>query len=347
MELSKLQTKILNAKSNKTIVISSAASGKTHLLTEKVRQILRAGVNPREIAVITFTNMAAAELRQRLDTDYKDGLFIGTIHALANYMLCSGGVNTSKILDDEKFDELFKLIKQHPKCVKKLEWVLLDEAQDSDPLQFTFLFDMIDPPCFFVTGDPKQSIYQWKGSNPSLMLKLSERAGAKVFDMNENYRNGSNILSYAKKIIRQTGLVDNSIAMAANPGEVTEIPFNIEDIIRFVQDGEEYGNWAILTRTNQEISDISYALKKEKIPFDTFKQGDLSKEELNIKMKQNTVKVLTVHSAKGLEWPNVIVIGMRYYNNEEKNICYVAATRAKKKLVWMTARKKKAKVYEW
>ena len=148
MELSKLQTKILNAPSNRSIVLSAAASGKTRLMTEKVRQLLRAGVNPREIAVITFTNMAAAELRGRLGEDYVDGLFVGTIHALANWMLLSGGVKTTKILQDEEFDELFSLIKENPQCIRHMEWILLDEAQDSSESQFEFLFKTLNPDYF-------------------------------------------------------------------------------------------------------------------------------------------------------------------------------------------------------
>lgn len=108
MKLSKLQEEILNAPYNRVVVMASAAAGKTTLMTEKVRQLIRAGVNPREIAVITFTNMAAGELRQRLGEDYKDGLFVGTIHALANYMLLSAGIKTGKVLDNEEFDKLFE-----------------------------------------------------------------------------------------------------------------------------------------------------------------------------------------------------------------------------------------------
>lgn len=340
MELSKLQQSIIDTPCNRSVVISSAASGKTRLLTEKVRQLLRAGVNPQDIAVITFTNMAAAELRQRLGEDYKEGLFVGTIHALANYMLCSHGIDTSKIINEEKFDELFKLIQKNPQAIKHYQWILLDEAQDSDKLQFNFLFDLIMPECFFVTGDPKQSIYSFKGSNPTLMSKLVEGYGAKIFDMNENYRNGNCILSFSKRLIRPTGLVDNSISMAPYEGKVIETSYDLQTITNLLWQTEDYKNWAILTRTNQEISTISTALKKKGIPLDTFKQGDLSKDELLTKMGQDTVKVLTVHSAKGLEWDNVIVIGMRYYNVEERNVCYVAATRARKLLVWITAGKK-------
>ena len=124
-------------------------------------------------------------------------------------------------------------------------------------------------------------------------------------------------------------------------GEVEEIPYNSGAILQLVKEGR-YGDWAVLARTNQEVSTISSLLKKEKIPFDTFKQGDLSKDELNTKMEQDTVKVLTIHSAKGLEFQTVIVIGARYYNAEERNVCYVAATRARDRLIWMgnTAKKK-------
>lgn len=344
MELSRLQQSIINAPCNKSVVISSAASGKTNILTEKVRQILRAGVNPRDIAVITFTNMAAAELRQRLGDDYKEGLFVGTVHALANYMLCLGGVNTKKVLNEEKFDELFELIKENPSCVRHLEWILLDEAQDSDKSQFQFLFEMIKPDCFFVVGDPKQMIYSFRGSDSTLMMRLGNTPGARIFDMNENYRNGKEILGFAKRLIRPTGLIDTSIPMRERTGEVEEIPYNSGAILQLVKEGR-YGDWAILTRTNQEIADISALLKKEKIPFDTFKQGDLSKDELNIKMNQDTVKVLTVHSAKGLEFSNVIVIGARYYNAEERNVCYVAATRARDRLVWMGTSKRRGKSF--
>ena len=60
-------------------------------------------------------------------------------------------------------------------------------------------------------------------------------------------------------------------------------------------------------------------------------------------MANNSVKVLTVHSAKGLEADNVIVIGVSKWNKkaEERRVAYVAATRARKKLIWMRSAPKK------
>ena len=51
-------------------------------------------------------------------------------------------------------------------------------------------------------------------------------------------------------------------------------------------------------------------------------------------MKDNRVKVLTIHSSKGLENKNVIVTGALLYSEEERKIAYVAATRAENALYW-------------
>ena len=70
-------------------------------------------------------------------------------------------------------------------------------------------------------------------------------------------------------------------------------------------------------------------------------------------MNKNTVKVLTIHTSKGLENKNVIVVGATtflksYSNIEEIRVAYVAATRAKDKLIWMSGqKKKKVQVSNW
>ena len=95
-----------------------------------------------------------------------------------------------------------------------------------------------------------------------------------------------------------------------------------------------FGEWFILTRTNAQIDEIANVFKRYGIPYDTFKRAQLDNKELNKKMKENTVKILTIHTAKGLEANNVIVIGAKFYNVEERCISYVAATRARNLLIW-------------
>ena len=66
------------------------------------------------------------------------------------------------------------------------------------------------------------------------------------------------------------------------------------------------------------------------------------------KMLDNTVKVLTVHSAKGLEADNVVVVGVSGWSKrgEERRIAYVAATRARKQLIWTKEFNKKTQNFK-
>ena len=143
IELNEDQRAIVETDASKVVVVAAAAAGKTAVLTERVRYLLNSGVNPRSIVLITFTNAAAEELSERLG--HPVGPFIGTIHSYANFLLLSGGQDTSDLLDAEQFDKLFPRIKQHPECIRPVEHLLLDEAQDSNELHFEFLLDMIQP----------------------------------------------------------------------------------------------------------------------------------------------------------------------------------------------------------
>ena len=72
--------------------IASAGSGKTEVVSQRVADLLAEGVSARDIVAFTFTERAAAELRERIAEraeqrlgpevlDQLGGLFVGTIHA--------------------------------------------------------------------------------------------------------------------------------------------------------------------------------------------------------------------------------------------------------------------------
>ena len=103
MELSKAQKEIVDSTSKKIIVDAGSGSGKTRVLTERVRKILNSRTDPRSVVVITFTNMAANELKERLsEVKGSEKCFIGTIHSYANSLLKDSG------LDYEIFSEEYQ-----------------------------------------------------------------------------------------------------------------------------------------------------------------------------------------------------------------------------------------------
>ena len=339
VELTKQQRAIVEATEPYVVVVATAAAGKTRCITERVRWLLNNGVPGEEIVTITFTNAAAEEISERLGNP--TGVFIGTIHSLANYYLKTSGIDTSRVLNDEKFDDLFKLIKKNPHCVQHVSHLIVDEAQDSNPQQFEFLLDMIAPDNYMLMGDHRQSIYRFNGATPEYILSLMESPEVTTYELTENYRNAPEILQYAKNGIRTLGrdYEDYSVPMRSTHGRVIDVPYSGEGIAttieRYVSRGDcDYKDWFILTRTNAELDTILQVLKRHKIPTDTFKRAQLDNKGLKEKMRENTVKVLTIHTAKGLEADNVVVIGARYRDVEEKCVNYVAATRARNLLVW-------------
>lgn len=339
MELTKAQREIVETTAPSVVVIATAASGKTRCLSERVKWLLAQGVPAEEIVAITFTNAAAEEIADRVGNP--SDLFIGTIHSLANYYLRSSGIDTSRVLNDERFDDLFKLIKKHPECIKPVTHLIVDESQDSTPEQFEFLLDMISPKNYMLLGDHRQALYRFAGATPEYILSLMESPEVTTYELTENYRNAPEILQYAKNGIRTLGrdYEDYSIPMSKFHGRVVDVPYSGEGIVttieRYVSRGDcDYKDWFILTRTNAELDTIMQVLNRHKIPTDTFKRAQLDNKGLKEKMHENTVKVLTIHTAKGLEADNVVVIGARYRDIEEKCVNYVAATRARKLLVW-------------
>lgn len=83
--LDKAQQEIVDSKEHKIIVGAGAGSGKTRVLIERVKKLLLDGVEPSNMVVITFTNMAAEELKERLiDVHGIGDCFVGTIHSFAN-----------------------------------------------------------------------------------------------------------------------------------------------------------------------------------------------------------------------------------------------------------------------
>lgn len=356
MEFTEIQKQIISTDKPKVLVLSSAASGKSAVIVERIRYLLEQGVDPSKIVAITFTNNAASVMYERLG--YPNGLFIGTVHSYCNYLLRGGAVDTTKILNEERFDDLFEEIKKNPDCIKPVEHLLLDEAQDSTLEQFEF-FELINPKNFMYVGDIKQSIYGFNGSYPKYLINLWYQDDVTVFEMRQNFRNLPDILRFAKKFLYRLGpnYDDDSIAMRQSDGRphVLEGTYTPSEAIQSLLLSKErldtnWGDWFVLCRTNNEIALFRQLFEAKGIPTDTFKQSELTNSQIEDRLKENTVKILTAHSSKGLEAPCVLSYNIRAYNDDEARLCYVSATRARDFLIWAktpSKKKKKSRVVNW
>lgn len=88
---------------------------------------------------------------------------------------------------------------------EEIDGFLIDEFQDTDPLQWRIIeriAEHLGGTLFFV-GDPKQSIYRFRGAEVSNSVKAKnwvESKGGSVLPLSDNFRTAPNILKYINKI---------------------------------------------------------------------------------------------------------------------------------------------------
>ena len=103
LELDSTQSAVVHCDSDKILVVAGSGSGKTRVLTERLKLLLEDVEDSSKIVAITFTNAAAEEMKERLG-DTKSA-FIGTIHSYANRILLMNGYDTSQYIEEDNFDE--------------------------------------------------------------------------------------------------------------------------------------------------------------------------------------------------------------------------------------------------
>ena len=109
------------------------------------------------------------------------------------------------------FDDLIawtvKMFKKFPEVMDKwqrrFEYVLVDEFQDIDRLQYTLIKQLAGKDSsIYVVGDPDQTIYTWRGADVNIIMDFhKDFPDAKTIILNENYRSTSAILNTANSVI--------------------------------------------------------------------------------------------------------------------------------------------------
>ena len=213
--------------------------------------------------------------------------------------------------------------------------------QDVGTLEYNFIRSLNAENYFFV-GDDYQAIYGFKGGNVNIFKGLVNDPSFDTYMLTNNYRNGTDILALADIIIRQ---VDDRIQKEITPikeetGEVTIMSkANLSVVLDDLLYHDNLKDYFLLVRSNKELFEMTNKCSALGLPFITFKREGMSLSELKRKMNKNALKILTVHTSKGLEVDNVILYGnfpveVPFYrvNKEERRVMYVGITRARKSL---------------
>lgn len=167
---------------------------------------------------------------------------------------------------------------------KRFKEILVDEFQDTNSLQYTFLRLIAgENSHVMVVGDDDQSIYGWRGADYKNMTKfVSEFDNVKEIVLALNYRSSQKILDVAntliaenddrmkEKVLKGTSGAGEFVDILNCPTEQYESDYVCKCIEKLHDAGEHYSDIAILYRNNYLSLSFEQRLTRYRIPFVMF-----------------------------------------------------------------------------
>jgi len=243
-----------------------------------------------------------------------------------------------------------RIVREKKGKFPKWDFVVIDEAQDLTPVALALAVELCkSPQGVFLTADASQSIYNkgfaWKNVHSSLNVRGRTRL------LRRNYRTTRQIAEAAHNFVRGTGVADEE-ALKQEYVRVGPKPSifkgqNADAMFRWLaisikaacHDLRLPSNAAVvLTRTNDLAKEAAAQLTAHGLLAKYVSGRDLN-------LQESGTKVMTIHSAKGLEFPIVALpyfedgvfplpregatsAEMQELENQELRLLYVAWTRA-------------------
>jgi len=163
---------------------------------------------------------------------------------------------------------------------KKFRYVLIDEYQDTNNLQYQLASILAGGhQNFCVVGDDDQSIYRFRGATIENILSFETRYhGCRVIRLEENYRSTQTILDASNAVIRNNqGRKGKELWTRAGAGEKIQLytAMNEHDEAQFIATqmmeqyakGRKWNNHCILYRMNAQSNQLERACKVNGIPY--------------------------------------------------------------------------------
>lgn len=166
------------------------------------------------------------------------------------------------------------------KWQKRLEYIMIDEFQDIDALQYELMEVLAGyHGNLFVVGDPDQTIYTWRGANVKYLMDFEKNfPGTRTILMMKNYRSTPQILAAANQLIRKNGTriekdlistLPDGLKVLCHHGETEteEAEWIAAKMRQLSEAGVPYRHMTVLYRAHYVSRHIEEALLKEKIPY--------------------------------------------------------------------------------
>lgn len=342
------------------VIHGVAGSGKTMILGFRALQLARALAKP--ILVLCYNKTLAARLDQLIgERGLSEKVQVCNFHKWCRRMLVAyhvplpaNGAGFIEALPPAVIDAVER--GQVPRF--QYGAVLIDEGHDFEPDWYRLIVQMVDPGTnsLLVLYDDAQNIYG-KATRRKLSWKsLGVQAQGRTTILKLNYRNTLEILSVARRfadelLSARADEGEDSVPLVApeSAGRRGTLPelFRVDDaaaeiglVVQRLRDelahGRRLGDMAVLHRHGWQGGTLRDALDAAGIPCHL---ADSKGGKQALFAVEDCVKLVSMHSSKGLEFPLVVIPGLgqlpKAGDDEaaEARLLYVAMTRATERLI--------------
>ena len=214
---------------------------------------------------------------------------------------------------------------------KNIKQVVIDEAQDYYPLQYEIFNLLFSNAKFTILGDMKQTLAKKEDiSFYEQIQKILNKKKSSLIMLDKSFRCTNEILNFSLKFIEQSSQIksfnrngDSPKVYIADNSEIF-----IDEIVKEIKLCQEKGFQSIcLICKTEKNSTYLFNKIKHKLDIQLIKNGSASDLQ--------GVFILPVYMSKGLEFDAVLICdadSQNYHDEDDKNLLYVACTRALHKL---------------
>lgn len=343
------------------IIHGVAGSGKTMILIYRALYLAELTGNP--ILLLCYNWPIAHHLKKIVQSrGASERVQVFHFHEWCRHLLREVGMENTiprgKNSSDDLVEQTLKAVSSSSIPKGQYRAILIDEGHDfrEHPSWFSLVLDMLDTThwsSLVVAYDDAQSIYDRKKEKNFSFKSVGINAQGRTTVLRKNYRNTYEILNLAKAFAGS--LLDGSEEnddtaptlcpeCAGRHGPAPEIlrlssfqeeaDFIAKALLNAKKSGMAWKDMAVAYRTATLGKFVMGALKKHNVPF-WHKEGI----DNAYNPHDDSVKLITMHAIKGLEFPLVCLFGLGAMPNKERDeseearVLYVAMTRSTDRLV--------------
>jgi hypothetical protein len=338
------------------VIHGVAGSGKTMILAYRAEQLAGAA-NGKPILVVCYNEPLAVKLAAVMQAKGLDNrVHVRNFHKWCRQQLVAFGQAIppqGPRMFEQMVDNVIRGVERSQIPSGQYHAVLIDEGHDFRPEWLRLVTQMVDPHTnsLLLLYDDAQSIYERKRTRQFSFKSVGIQAQGRTTVLKINYRNTRQVLQTASMIaadlLTPEDKDDDGIPMLqpiscgrdGHAPVIVRLP-TLHDEARKVaellsaahEQGHAWGDMAIICRRYSVMEECATVLKHRKLPH------QIRKGSGSFDPAADTIKVLTMHASKGLEFPIVAMPGVGHMpeagedEGEEARLFYVAATRATQEL---------------